>query len=375
MASAYLEQQVAKNAGSETEVWQQLENLYTRKLWHQLTIKLLEVVNDPMFANGGLLELYESFITDFASRINPVSLVNLCLVVATQIATPEDALAFLINIQSQVEKSDEATVLTMASVAELYLRTEQLDQCKSILKEAAASLEKIDGVTEMHGAYYRVAAEYQKHTGDFAEFYINALRFLGCIDVEQLPVDQQVQRAFDLSLAALLGEGIYNFGELLSHPIMKVLEGTDKAWVVELLYAFNAGDLTKFQALSSSWESQPDLKTNALIIQEKIRLLALMEAVFKSPPHERDLPFERVANAAQIPVDQVEHLVMRALALGLVRGTIDQVSQVAKLNWVQPRVLDLQQISSMAARFGDWCRTVDQASTSMAGQAPELFVL
>jgi hypothetical protein len=31
MASAYLEQQVAKNAGSETEVWQELENLYTRK--------------------------------------------------------------------------------------------------------------------------------------------------------------------------------------------------------------------------------------------------------------------------------------------------------------------------------------------------------
>ena len=60
---------------------------------------------------------------------------------------------------------------------------------------------------------------------------------------------------------------------------------------------------------------------SALIIQEKIRLLALMEAVFNSPPHERELPFEKVAQAAQVPVDQVEQLVMRALALGLVRGT------------------------------------------------------
>ena len=48
----------------------------------------------------------------------------------TATTAPEDALAFLINIQSQVEKSNEATVLTMASVAELYLRTEQLEQCK-----------------------------------------------------------------------------------------------------------------------------------------------------------------------------------------------------------------------------------------------------
>jgi hypothetical protein len=31
-----------------------------------------------------------------------------------------------------------------------------------VLKEAAIALEQIDGVTEMHGAYYRVAAEYQK---------------------------------------------------------------------------------------------------------------------------------------------------------------------------------------------------------------------
>eukprot|EP00730_Choanoeca_flexa_P019610 TRINITY_DN9589_c0_g1_i1.p2 TRINITY_DN9589_c0_g1~~TRINITY_DN9589_c0_g1_i1.p2 ORF type:complete len:101 (+),score=37.62 TRINITY_DN9589_c0_g1_i1:539-841(+) len=99
-----------------------------------------------------------------------------------------------------------------------------------------------------------------------------------------------------------------------------------------------------------------------------------MEAVFKSPPHKRDLSFERVAEAAQVSLDQVEHLVMRALALGLVRGTLDQVGQVAKLNWVQPRVLDLAQIATMAQRFGEWCKTVDNTSAAMANQAPQLFV-
>jgi hypothetical protein len=29
--------------------------------------------------------------------------------------------------------------------------------------------------------------------------------------------------AFDLSLAALLGDNIYNFGELLAHPIVSIL--------------------------------------------------------------------------------------------------------------------------------------------------------
>eukprot|EP00730_Choanoeca_flexa_P019612 TRINITY_DN9589_c0_g1_i6.p3 TRINITY_DN9589_c0_g1~~TRINITY_DN9589_c0_g1_i6.p3 ORF type:complete len:132 (+),score=22.39 TRINITY_DN9589_c0_g1_i6:175-570(+) len=92
MASAYLEQQIAKAAGTNAEVWQQLENLYTRKLWHQVTVKLLDIINDDMFANGGLLELYESFLTDFSSRINPVSFVNISLVIATQIASTSHCL-------------------------------------------------------------------------------------------------------------------------------------------------------------------------------------------------------------------------------------------------------------------------------------------
>ncbi len=30
--------------------------------------------------------------------------------------------------------------------------------------------------------------------------------------------------AVDISLAALLGEGVYNFGELLLHPIVRLLQ-------------------------------------------------------------------------------------------------------------------------------------------------------
>lgn len=42
---------------------------------------------------------------------------------------------------------------------------------------------------------------------------------------------------------------------------------------------------------------------------------------------------------------QVEVMVMRALALGLVKGTIDQVSRQVNITWVQPRVLHKNQVS------------------------------
>ena len=43
-------------------------------------------------------------------------------------------------------------------------------------------------------------------------------------------------------------------------------------------------------------------------------------------------------------VHQVELLVMKALSLGLVTCHIDEVEQRVHMTWVQPRVLDLEQV-------------------------------
>lgn len=46
-------------------------------------------------------------------------------------------------------------------------------------------------------------------------------------------------------------------------------------------------------------------------------MLALIEAVFKRPIQDRvALPFSIIAKEAQVPVDEVEHLVMKALMCG-----------------------------------------------------------
>lgn len=37
---------------------------------------------------------------------------------------------------------------------------------------------------------------------------------------------------------------------------------------------------------------------------------------------------------------------MKALSVGLIKGNIDEVDQKVQMTWVQPRVLDLQQVST-----------------------------
>lgn len=58
-------------------------------------------------------------------------------------------------------------------------------------------------------------------------------------------------------------------------------------------------------------------------------------------------------------------LVMRAISLGLLRGNIDQVDETFSVTWVQPRILDLTQISEIGVRINDWSGKVKTAMLEM----------
>ncbi|GAA6044442.1 hypothetical protein JCM8097_006649, partial [Rhodosporidiobolus ruineniae] len=118
----------------------------------------------------------------------------------------------------------------------------------------------------------------------------------------------------------------------------------------------------------------PFLQQHFPFLREKICLLALIEAVFKRPTQDRTLPFSVISHEAQVPVDEVEHLVMKALALKLIRGTLDQVSSLASISWVQPRVLDRPQIAGLRARLADWTDRVAVQETAAREGAGELVV-
>ncbi|TNN49472.1 26S proteasome non-ATPase regulatory subunit 13 [Liparis tanakae] len=344
--SGFLKQQQSTSTTPEmAKEWHTLEDFHNKRLWHQLTLRLTDFVKDPCFKTGdGLIQLYDNFISDFEHRINPLSLMEIILYVTRQMKDPKDAIIFLDKTKEKVKSCDEALILCKTSIGKLKLEISDLPATKNIIEDVEKMLNNLPGVTSVHGRFYDLSSKYYRIIGNHASYYKDALRYLGCVEIKELPETEKQERAFTLGLAGLLGEGVYNFGELLMHPVLESLRKTDKQWLIDTLYAFNGGNVEKFQSFKSAWGQQPDLAAHEAKLMQKIQLLCVMEMTFTRPANHRTLTFTEIAQSAKIPV---ELLVMKALSVGLIKGNIDEVDQKVQMTWVQPRVLDLPQNMAM----------------------------
>lgn len=203
-------------------------------------------------------------------------------IVTEQIKQPKEAIAFLEKTEPKVKINPDAQNLCKVLAGQIHLeKLNDLEATKKIIEEVEATLDNADGVTAVHGRFYLLASQYYRIQGDHAQYYRTALRYLGCIDLDTLTDEVKVQHAFFLGLAALLGEGVYNLGELLAHPVLDSLKLTENAWLVELLFAFNSGNINKFEQMKPQWSSIADLGAQELFLRQKISLLCLMEVSYQ----------------------------------------------------------------------------------------------
>ncbi|XP_066593718.1 26S proteasome non-ATPase regulatory subunit 13 [Prorops nasuta] len=357
--------------------WAALEELYNKRLWHQLTLKLQIFVKHSSLQNGdNLVQLYNNFLSTFENKINPLSLVEILAHVIQQFNDKQEAIKFLEKAETKVKSNNEAVSLCKVLAGQIWLdKLNNHEQTKRVIDEVETMLDNADGITTVHGRYYLLASRLYRLQGKHAEYYRTALRYLGCIDLNTLSNQEQEQHAFFLGLAALLGDGVYNLGELLAHPVLESLKGTPNSWLIDLLRAFNAGDISALESLKSQWSKVADLAAQELKLRQKISLLCLMEMTFKRQANNRQLTFAEISQETRLPLGEVELLVMKALAQGLVRGAIDQVAGTVNLTWVQPRVLDRNQIAGMVQRLDGWCKDVNSMEHLLEKEASEILTL
>lgn len=331
-------------------------------------------MKNPKIQNEqSLLLLYSSFIQSFETKINPYGLVDIAAVIIERMTDKKEAVNFLEKLKDKVKMCDEAVWLCRVLQGQIHLEfLNDLEATKKIIEDMKDTLEEAGNVTPVHGKYYMLASQYYRLIGKHAEYYRCSLQFLGC-SIDTFPKEQWPQQACFLGLAALLGEGVYNIGELLAHPIFESLRGTEYEWLADLLQAFNAGDIAKFDAMKPQWAQMADLAAQETKLRQKISLLCLMEMTFKRPANNRVISFAEIAAETRLPLKEVELLIMKALAQGLVRGAIDQVSGNVNMTWVQPRVLNREQVSGMAKTLDVWIQSITSMEQLIETRASEIL--
>lgn len=392
-----------------SEQYQNLVSLYQRKLWHQLTMSTLEFVSSPSSTlrttsegTNSYLALFDKVILPIDKKLNQLTLARIASAVSFSLLDSppcKDGVAARAILENLLEKKDRLgpsaalyaesrlgllglTVLARSGDA---LTTESsvkvLEGTKeTIMKNRPTLAELADKESEaaiVHSAYYETAMTYRKAVGPPEAYYREAIQYVAYTSLSDLSQEERYNLATDLSLAALTGEGVFNFGEIVTTSALKCLEGTDLYYLVELLSAGARGDVLGFQrvadAHAAAIQMQPSLVSRAEAVKEKITLLALVNMVFERPSLERTLSFEDIAERVVVPLDQVEWVIMRALSLKLIKGTMDQVEQTVDVTWVMPRVLDNKQMSELATRFGEWAVKVSKTKDYMQEHTGALF--
>ncbi|THU61309.1 hypothetical protein C4D60_Mb07t21940 [Musa balbisiana] len=393
-ALQYLEAQ--RHAQPELADWYSaFADLYQRKLWHQLTLKLEQFVRLAVVQAGdSLIQLYHNFIAEFETKINLLKFAHFAVVVSHQYSEKGAAISYLDGIIEKLHatrdlRNEETIVYVNMQIAEINLEIGNQKECKRLLEQGKRTLDSMTDIDpSVHAKYYWMSSQYHKSRQEFAEFYKSTLLHLAYTTVETLsesfkllafstyPLKFYQDLAFDLSLSALLGDNIFNFGELLAHPIINSLTGTNVEWLYHILHAFNSGNLLRYQELCRVHNialcAQPALVENEKKLLEKINILCLMEIISSRPSEDRTIPLSVIAERTKLSIEDVEYLLMKSLSVHLIEGIIDQVEGTVHVSWVQPRVLGIPQIRSLRDRLDTWVGKVRQALLSVEAETPDL---
>lgn len=357
----------------------QIKDLHQKKLWHQLTDTIQAfIAKDGVSSAISLVEFYDKVVADFAPRTNQLRLAEIAVSVSHTITSLDERLQFLEKVLGAKYVSDnkEATIVVSSQAAQVEVSAGKLDLANERLEKLDTMLERLPSAeAQVHAALYKAKSAYSKAKRDAPEFYRVALQWLAYEQLEDIEASERATLAFDLGIAALEAPDIYNFGELLEKGVVDVLSSSGNEWLAKVLLSLNQGKIAEWNKLQVDHAAQ--IKANIghiALLNQKASILSVIELIFNRGSDARIIPFQDIADASILPLNKVEHLLMKALSLKLIKGRIDQNTATFHVTWVQPRVLSSEQVSLMRDRLYTWRETVDGALGLMQSQiSPELL--
>ena len=80
----------------------------------------------------------------------------------------------------------------------------------------------------------------------------------------------------------------------------------------------------------------------------------MCDSIFFSEDNSNCISFEKVAEIVNIPLDDVEPLIIHVLSIGMLEGRIDENNSQFIIHSIKPRELDDERLVQLQGKFEAW---------------------
>lgn len=355
----------AHNREALNEITVQIEHLILTKHWYELGLALTELLSLPD-VTGIRKEIYDNLVSIYENSLEQVQLAKIIELVVIDADTADYAIEFLKEGLKKVT-SETARQWLKLQIVKQMIRGEMYEAALASIFELQSQI--VQGTDlSVRSLFYKVRMDLDKARGDFDSFYENGFLFLSTSrDVSDRTL------AHDLCVSALCSKTVFSFDELAGHAIIKNLEGTEDQWLMELIHLMERGRtecIAEFyEKFLSLLQENSQFTDYVDLIAMKVRLSVLQELIFQRPFESRKFDFDEVAQRCAVEKNEVELLVLKALANGLIKGFIDEVDEKFVVTWCKTKTLSKKRLSHLKEQIDRWIKRVHEQRILMVERA------
>jgi len=239
---------------------------------------------------------------------------------------------------------------------------EILEKGSFYITKCKESFQSID--LELYRQHYCLSMNYfRNRQNSNSKKYLNSVfKYFSYQSVDSFDIEIQRGIARDVIYAAIFSEDTFNFGEIISHPIMNSIKKTPHEDLFNLLKAFDNGNIEMFNKYKNcllNFQKQLSEVQN-MFINEKIQIMSIIILCWRRAPVKKNIHFSTISLCCKIDENKVEYLLMKILSKGLIQGKINEVKKIITIKNVIPRNIDLKGIKLFIDRINFWLNRINK---------------
>ncbi|OAA73982.1 eukaryotic translation initiation factor 3 subunit M [Cordyceps fumosorosea ARSEF 2679] len=272
-----------------------------------------------------------------------------------------NALSTVFNL---LEPADPIRARVFMEILKFLKAQGMFDSLRTYLERLPAWLESWGAGEEIERKIYEEVADVAAEAGEESESYeflLKALRTFDADDKEELTSDDAQRLSLRAVKIALLSNTYFLFQDLRAIPSIQALADTHPVYA-QLLDIFAEQDLEDYNDFNdehAGWVAQQKLDGDRL--HRKMRLLTFASLAAATP--SREIAYDKICRALQIPTDEVERWTIDVVRAGLVEGKLSQQRRMFLVHKVTYRVFGQKQYQELATRVDHWRATLGNVLT------------